>query len=90
MRLFGPLHLGLLVVTAASAAVLSRLCHQKRISRRAVRLAIGYGLVANELIWWRFRYSHEGFHLWNLPLQLCDVTLWTSALGSITLAPSIV
>ena len=90
MRLFGPLHLGLLVVTAATAAVLSRLCRQRRIPRRAVRRAIGYGLVVNELIWWRFRYSHEGVHLRNLPLQLCDATLWTSAVASIRPAAPIV
>jgi hypothetical integral membrane protein (TIGR02206 family) len=90
MRLFGPLHVGLLIVTAATAVVLSRLCRQERIPRRAVSRAIGYGLVANELNWWRFRYSHEGVHLRNLPLQLCDATLWTSAVASIRPASPIV
>ena len=90
MRLFGPLHVGLLVVTAAAAVVLSRLCRQERIPRRAVRVAIGYGLVVNELIWWRFRYSREGIHLRNLPLQLCDATLWMSAAASIKPASPIV
>ncbi len=90
MRLFGPLHVGLLVVTAAAAVVLSRLCRQERIPRRAVRLAIGYGLVVNELIWWKFRYSHEGIHLQNLPLQLCDATLWMSAAASIKPASPLV
>ena len=44
----------------------------------------------NELIWWRFRYSHEGIHLWNLPFQLCDVTLWASAIACLTMVPVIV
>jgi hypothetical integral membrane protein (TIGR02206 family) len=53
-----------------------------------VRLALGYGLAANELIWWVFRYSHEGLRFRaNLPLQLCDVTLWATALACITLIP---
>lgn len=90
MRLFGPLHLGLLALTAAIAMGLSRICRRRPESRQAVRLAIGWGLVVNELIWWSFRYSHEGLHLWNLPFQLCDVTLWMSALASITLAAPVV
>lgn len=53
-----------------------------------VRLALGYGLAANELIWWVFRYSHEGLRIRaNLPLQLCDVTLWATVLACITLIP---
>lgn len=52
-----------------------------------MRLAIGYGLAVNELIWWAFRYSHEGFRFpVNLPLQLCDVTLWTTVIACISLA----
>jgi len=90
VRLFGPLHLGLLALTAVIAVGLARMCQRRPGSRRAVRLAMGWGLVVNELIWWSFRYSHEGLHLWNLPFQLCDVTLWTSALASITLAAPVV
>jgi hypothetical protein len=76
MRLFGPLPLGLLALTAAVAVILVRVCRRRPAWRRPVRLALGCGLVVNELIWWRFRYAHEGVHLWNLPVQLCDVTLW--------------
>lgn len=36
-------------------------------ARRLVRLLLGIGLMLNEL--WCVRYSHEGVHLWNLPLQ---------------------
>jgi hypothetical integral membrane protein (TIGR02206 family) len=88
--LFGPLHLSLIAGIALVCVVLSVLCRRSAVDRRAVRLAIGWGLVINELIWWAFRYSHEGLHLWNLPFQLCDVTLWMSALASITLAPRVV
>ncbi len=55
-----------------------------------IRLVLGWGLVINELFWWRFRYSHEGIHLGNLPLQLCDITLWASAIACITLYRPIV
>jgi uncharacterized membrane protein YwaF len=48
-------------------------------------MALGWGLALNELAWWGFRYGHEGVHLRNLPLQLCDVTLWVTVLGCLTL-----
>jgi hypothetical protein len=51
-------------------------------ARRPVRLVLGIGLAINELIWWHYRYSQEGVHLWNLPLQLCDVTLWMTAVAA--------
>jgi hypothetical integral membrane protein (TIGR02206 family) len=68
----------LLVFIATLAAVLSWLCRSRRISGRATRLALGYLLLVNELVWWVFRYSREGIHLPNLPLQLCDLTLWAT------------
>src|ERR1035441_10179271 len=35
-------------------------------------------------------FRSEGVHLRNLPLQLCDVTLWMTVLGCLTLyAPSV-
>ena len=54
---------------------------------RATRLVLGCGLCANELVWWAFRYSHEGVHVANLPFQLCDVTLWMTAVACVTAIP---
>ena len=90
MPLFGPAHISLLAGIAVAAVLLSVLCRRGRISGRRTRLALGYGLIVNELIWWAFRYSHEGVHLANLPLQLCDITLWATVLATITLRPAIV
>jgi len=90
MRLFGPLHLALLAAIAAIAAALLVLCRRRPRAARAVRLSLGWGLIANELVWWVFRYSHEGVHLRNLPLQLCDVTLWATACACLTLSPRLV
>jgi hypothetical integral membrane protein (TIGR02206 family) len=88
--LFGLTHLSLIGIIAAACVLFSLLCRRKYLPARPVCLAIGWGLVINELIWWAFRYSHEGLHLWNLPLQLCDATLWMSALACLTRAPRIV
>jgi hypothetical integral membrane protein (TIGR02206 family) len=90
VRLFGLTHVCLLVGIAVACAVLSLLCRRRRVPVRGVRLAAGWGIIVNEVIWWIFRYSHEGFHLWNLPLQLCDITLWMSALACLTLRPRVV
>jgi len=90
MRLFGPLHLALLAAIAVWSVVLSLLCRRQQIPARATRLALGCGLALNEVIWWVFRYSHEGIHLSNLPLQLCDLSVWMAVLASLTLAPLLV
>ena len=90
MRLFGSLHASLLAAIALSSAVVAVLCRRKIVPARAVRLAIGFGLALNELVWWAFRYSHEGIHLRNLPLQLCDATVWGAVVSCLTLAPVVV
>jgi hypothetical integral membrane protein (TIGR02206 family) len=82
--LFGRLHLALLGATAAAAVALPWLCRRGVIPARAARLVIGWALLANELGWWAFRYSHEGVHAWNLPLQLCDLTVWLAVLACLT------
>jgi hypothetical integral membrane protein (TIGR02206 family) len=79
-----------MAVIAAAAIALSMLCRARRISPKVTRLALGIGLAANEFIWWCFRYSHEGIHANNLPLQLCDLTVWASVMACLTLAPGIV
>jgi hypothetical integral membrane protein (TIGR02206 family) len=90
VTLFGPLHLALLAAIAVAGFLLVRLCRRVERARRPVRLLLGIGLVLNELVWFRFRYSQEGLHLWNLPLQLCDVTLWMTAIACLTLTPALV
>ena len=85
MRLWGPVHVTLLTGIAATAALLSTLCRHRSAAERTIRLALGCGLAGNELIWWAFRYSHEGIHLTNLPLQLCDLTVWTTVAACLTL-----
>jgi hypothetical integral membrane protein (TIGR02206 family) len=76
------------VGTTALAVLLAVLCRQGRIAGTGVRLSLGCILAGNELIWWAFRYSHEGLKVsQNLPLQLCDLTVWMTILACITLSP---
>jgi hypothetical integral membrane protein (TIGR02206 family) len=88
--LFGPLHLSLLAAIALLAAALPLYCRRRPHALRPVRLALGLLIAVNELVWWTFRYSHEGVHLTNLPLQLCDLTVWLSVLACLTASPAIV
>ena len=90
MALFGSIHLALLIGIAAAATALARMCRRQRLPFRTARLALGYVLAGNELIWWAFRYSHEGLRLANLPLQLCDVTLWATVAACLTAIPALI
>jgi hypothetical integral membrane protein (TIGR02206 family) len=66
------------------------LCRKRKLPERTVRLVFACGIAANELVWWVFRYSHEGVRLTNLPLQLCDLTVWMTVLACFTKIPVIV
>jgi hypothetical integral membrane protein (TIGR02206 family) len=90
MKLFGALHISLLIAIASIAAALPILCRRGLVPMRGARLTIGWALAINELIWWIYRYSREGLHAANLPLQLCDLTVWLAVLGCFTVAPAIV
>jgi len=91
VRLFGPLHSLLLSGIVTAAVALSLFVRRSMISGRAVRLLLGYGLAVNEIVWWIFRYSHEGFRFpINLPLQLCDVVVWSTVAACLTTIPLIV
>jgi len=90
VKLFGPLHLSLLAAIGLAGCVLVWECRRLERARAPVRLLLGGGLVVNEVVWLCYRYSLEGVHLWNLPLQLCDVTLWMTAFACLTLARPLV
>ena len=90
MKFFGPLHTSLLAAVIAVAWTLPLLCRRGLLPARATRLAVGCALAANELIWWIYRYSREGIHAANLPLQLCDLTIWLAVAACLTLVPILV
>jgi hypothetical integral membrane protein (TIGR02206 family) len=91
MVLFGPVHLTILAIIFALAFVLAQACRASILPRLDVRLMLGYALAGNELIWWVFRYSHEGFDFHrNLPLQLCDITVWMTVAACLKVTPWVV
>ena len=87
-RLFGPAHLGILAAIPLMALVLSALCRGSRRAGLWIRCSLGLFLLINELIWYFYRYSHEGFRFpEGLPLQLCDFMLWLTIIAALSLQP---
>lgn len=85
MRLFGPVHLALIGAIAGVAAALAILCRRHPAAGPALARALGLALAGNEIVWWIFRYSHEGFRFpENVPLQLCDVAVWIAVGACLT------
>lgn len=80
MTLFGPVHLALLAAIAACAVAVAR----TRLRPRMLQ-ALGLGLACNEIGWYVYRYSTEGFRFpEGLPLQLCDLAVWLTVIAAVT------
>ncbi|MCC6585916.1 MAG: TIGR02206 family membrane protein [Bryobacterales bacterium] len=84
-RLFGPSHLAILAGTMASALTLVRFARRFPAKSDLIARLLGVTLAVNELIWWTYRYSTEGFRFpEGLPLQLCDLAVWVTVAASLT------
>jgi len=79
--LFGLVHISILAAIALAVAALSRLAHSRR--ARWIMAAL---LAANELYWYWFNI-HKGWYSFpgNLPLNLCDLTVWLTVAALLTL-----
>jgi len=87
-RLFGPVHLLILVAVPAMALVVSTASRRNQASARGIRYGLGTLLALNELVWYSYRLYFEGFRFpAGLPLELCDLILWLTVLAMFTLNP---
>ena len=85
-RLSWPAHLFILAAVAALATALSLGLRRTPSWGRTVRFSLAGFLAANELVWYGYRLSQEGFRFPEaLPLQLCDLTLWLTVIAALTL-----
>lgn len=85
-RVFGPSHLAILAATLASSLTLLRFARRFPAKAPLLVRILGLILAVNELIWWTYRYSTEGFRFpEGLPLQLCDLAVWVTVAASLTL-----
>jgi len=83
--LFSPPHLAILASIPAVAGALSWWLRRYPRAAPSVRGTLGAMLAANELVWYGWRYSTEGWRFpEGLPLQLCDVLVWAAAAACLT------
>jgi hypothetical integral membrane protein (TIGR02206 family) len=90
VTLFGTLHCSILLAIAIVAAAFAGLGRRGIFPVRPMTWTLGAALALNEVVWWFYRYSREGVHVANLPLQLCDAAVWLSILACLTGASLIV
>jgi len=90
VTLFGTLHCSILLAIAIAAAAFAWLGRRGIVPVKPLAWTLGLALALNELVWWLYRYSREGVHIANLPLQLCDAAVWLSILACLTGASLVV
>ena len=85
MALFGLLHLAILAATLIASAGLAWTARESATAGRVARVVLGVGLAVNELTWYGYRYSQEGFRFpEGLPLELCDVAVWVTVIACLS------
>jgi hypothetical integral membrane protein (TIGR02206 family) len=89
-RLPWPAHLLILAAVPGIATALAFGLRRMPAWGRPVRFSLAGFLAANELVWYGYRLSQEGFRFPEaLPLELCDLTLWLTVIAALTLKPRI-
>lgn len=85
-RLFGVTHFGILAAVPLIAFGLARLVRTRPSTGSLIRRSLGWFLIVNEIVWYSYRYSTEGFRFpEGLPLQLCDAMVWLTAAALLSL-----
>ena len=85
-RLFSVVHLAILVLVPVVAYSLGRLGRGNASWNRRIRSALAGFLAVNEVVWYTYRYTTEGFRFpEGLPLQLCDLMVWLTVAALLTL-----
>lgn len=72
-------------VLPSIASILAAVARRDRRYARRISLSLAAMLTVNEIIWYSYRYSTEGFRFpEGLPLQLCDAMVWLAVAALLT------
>jgi len=84
-QIFGAAHLAIIAAVPAVAAGLAWIARTKPALADPIRVAFAVGLLVNEIVWWTFKFSKEGWRFpEGMPLQLCDFSLWMILIAALT------
>ena len=84
-RPFGALHILILAATIVVPWLLARTKPSRRLF-----ILLGAMLAVNELAWYAYRFLVEGWRFPDfVPLQLCDLSVWLTAIAALTGAAAV-
>lgn len=84
--LFSPLHLAIIAAIPATAILLSFVTRRYLGSGLPTRIFLAAIIAADGLSWHSYRYFAQGVRFPELlPLELCDASLWLTAVALLTL-----
>jgi hypothetical integral membrane protein (TIGR02206 family) len=86
VKLFGPVHLGIIGAIPSLAGLLSWFGRRNRHTATAIRIGLGVVLLSNVLAWYVYQWFRGGWRFPDgLPLQLCDFSLWFTIVAALSL-----
>lgn len=88
-QLFGPAHLAILAAIPALAAILAFVHRKAPAAAKTIRLAFAVVLLVNAILFYGWEIEAHVLHFpVNLPLELCDFSLFLAILSLFTLKPA--
>jgi hypothetical integral membrane protein (TIGR02206 family) len=83
-------HLAIVAAIPGVALTPVRIGRGHLLRSRRIAASLGWFLAVNEIVWYTWRIHVEGFRFpEDLPLELCDLTLWLTVISTLTLQPGV-
>src|SRR5882757_6429641 len=89
-QIFGAAHFAIIAAIPAVAGGLALVARKRPALADPIRLTFAVGLLVNEIVWWTYKFSNEGWRFpEGMPLQLCDFSLWMILIAALSRRQSI-